>query len=205
MADSVPPQRYAKSCHSCFPTIRCPYIDVVRPRRGWTLYTPSPGVRRGLADRAHPGPLFERRSPSVKLVHRSHALTTSVASGAIPLADGEFTQSLDPVGGSLDRIGPRRHHPAVVVFVMLGVLKTKAYIAALVASSPRSSWRSSSACRPTWRSFPGHRGCVFGVFPIMWIVLAAICAYQLTVTSGRFEDLRAVFDSISEDPRVQPS
>ena len=45
-------------------------------------------------------------------------------------------------------------------------------------------------------------GAVFGLFPIMWIVFTAIWLYQLTVVSGRFEDLRAAFHLISDDPRV---
>jgi lactate permease len=46
-------------------------------------------------------------------------------------------------------------------------------------------------------------GAVFGLFPIMWIVFTAIVLYQITVVSGRFEDLRATFHLISDDPRVQ--
>ena len=47
------------------------------------------------------------------------------------------------------------------------------------------------------------QGAVFGLFPIMWIVFGAIVLYQITVVSGRFEDLRASFHLISDDPRVQ--
>ena len=46
-------------------------------------------------------------------------------------------------------------------------------------------------------------GAVFGLFPIMWIVFAAIWLYQLTVVSGRFEDLRTAFGHVSDDPRIQ--
>ena len=37
----------------------------------------------------------------------------------------------------------------------------------------------------------------------MWIVFTAIWLYQITVVSGRFEDLRAAFNKLSDDPRVQ--
>ncbi len=47
------------------------------------------------------------------------------------------------------------------------------------------------------------QGGVFGLFPIMWIVFTAILLYQITVVSGRFEDLRSVFALVSDDPRVQ--
>jgi lactate permease len=44
---------------------------------------------------------------------------------------------------------------------------------------------------------------VYGLFPIMWIVICAVWVYQLTVVSGRFEDLRSAFGLVSDDPRVQ--
>ncbi|HEY5840140.1 MAG TPA: L-lactate permease, partial [Mycobacterium sp.] len=47
------------------------------------------------------------------------------------------------------------------------------------------------------------QGFAFGLFPIMWIVLNAIWLYEVTVKSGRFEDLRQVIDTISHDPRIQ--
>lgn len=47
------------------------------------------------------------------------------------------------------------------------------------------------------------QGAVFGIFPIMWIVIAAIWFYEITVRSGRFQDLRALIDRLSDDPRVQ--
>jgi hypothetical protein len=46
-------------------------------------------------------------------------------------------------------------------------------------------------------------GAVFGLFPIMWIVITAVWLYQLTVISGRFEDQRRAFQAISDDARVQ--
>ena len=48
------------------------------------------------------------------------------------------------------------------------------------------------------------QGGVFGVFPVLWIVLMAVWLYQVTVLSGRFEDLRRVFDVIGKgDVRLQ--
>jgi lactate permease len=46
-------------------------------------------------------------------------------------------------------------------------------------------------------------GAVFALFPILAIVLMALWIYQLTVVSGRFEDLRSAFGYLSTDPRVQ--
>jgi lactate permease len=46
-------------------------------------------------------------------------------------------------------------------------------------------------------------GCTFGLFPIMWIVVAAIWVYNMTVETGHFAVLRRSIGSISEDRRVQ--
>ena len=46
-------------------------------------------------------------------------------------------------------------------------------------------------------------GATFGLFPIMWIVVAAIWVYNMTVETGHFAVLRRSFGAISEDQRVQ--
>ncbi|MDQ8704915.1 L-lactate permease [Streptomyces sp. LHD-70] len=48
------------------------------------------------------------------------------------------------------------------------------------------------------------QGLLFGLFPVMLIVVAAIWFYELTVVSGRFEDLRRSFSAVGRaDLRVQ--
>ena len=46
-------------------------------------------------------------------------------------------------------------------------------------------------------------GATFGLFPIMWIVVAAIWIYNMTVDSGHFAVLRRSISSVSQDPRIQ--
>jgi lactate permease len=46
-------------------------------------------------------------------------------------------------------------------------------------------------------------GAVFGLFPIMWIVVMAIWVYNMTVETGHFAVLRRSFGAISEDQRIQ--
>jgi lactate permease len=123
---------------------------------------------------------------------------------AVPLAEGDFTQSVNPVAGSLTLSALVATIPLLVVFVLLGIVKTKAYVAALAGLLASIIIAVFFFKMPAGLALlSATQGAVFGVFPIMWIVLTAIWLYQLTVTSGRFEDLRAVFDSISEDPRIQ--
>ena len=46
-------------------------------------------------------------------------------------------------------------------------------------------------------------GATFGLFPIMWIVVAAIWVYKMTVETGHFDVLRRSIGSVSADQRIQ--
>ena len=94
--------------------------------------------------------------------------------------------------------------PLATIFVTLGVLRWKAHWAGLTALAV------SLIIAIVAYGMPAHlaglaatQGAVFGIFPIMWIVIGAIWFYEITVRSGRFQDLRALIDHVSDDPRVQ--
>ncbi|MGO1950780.1 MAG: L-lactate permease [Mycobacteriaceae bacterium] len=94
--------------------------------------------------------------------------------------------------------------PLVTVFVALGLLRWKAHWAGLAALGVALVIAVLVYDMPvTLAGLSATQGAVFGLFPIMWIVVTAIWFYELTVRSGRFLDLRAVIDRISDDPRVQ--
>jgi lactate permease len=94
--------------------------------------------------------------------------------------------------------------PLLVVFVFLGVLKTKAHIAGLAGLAAAILVAILAFGMPVNLSLlAASQGIVYGLFPIMWIVIAAIWLYELTVISGRFEDLRTAFNRVSDDPRIQ--
>src|SRR5664279_3128308 len=120
------------------------------------------------------------------------------------LAADNFTQRLTPIGGSLALSALVGLLPLLVVFLLLGVVKTQAYVAALAGLCTAFLVAVLGFAMPAKLALlSATQGGVFGAFPIMWIVLSALWLYQLTVTSGRFEDLRATFDVVSEDPRIQ--
>ena len=48
----------------------------------------------------------------------------------------------------------------------------------------------------------GH-GAAFGLFPIGWIVLAAIFLYSLSVETGQFEIVKHSVAALSDDRRIQ--
>ncbi|WP_226365567.1 L-lactate permease [Pseudonocardia sp. ICBG162] len=94
--------------------------------------------------------------------------------------------------------------PLVAIFVTLGALRWKAHWAGLAALVVAVVVAVAAFGMPVHLALlSATEGAVFGLFPIMWIVFTAIWLYQLTVAAGRFEDLRAAFGLISDDPRVQ--
>lgn len=93
--------------------------------------------------------------------------------------------------------------PVVAMLVTLGALRWKAHHAgpfswalAVVVAITAFGMPLSTAL-----SISAH-GFIYGLFPIIWILLTAIWMYEVTVASGRFDDLRRTFFLISDDPRV---
>lgn len=114
-----------------------------------------------------------------------------------------YTPTLDPVG-SLFTSALIAMLPLITVFVTLGLLKWKAHWAGLTALLVAIGVAVLAYGMPVQLAgLSATQGAAFGLFPIMWIVLNAIWLYELTVRSGRFEDLRDVIDAISDDPRIQ--
>ncbi|MFP5369565.1 MAG: L-lactate permease, partial [Actinomycetes bacterium] len=112
-----------------------------------------------------------------------------------------FQQQLAPLG-SVTVSALVALLPLLTIFVLLGGLRWKAHwagLASLVVAIAVAAYGMPVGLAV----LAATEGAVFGLFPIMWIVFTAIWLYQITVVSGRFEDLRAAFHLISDDPRVQ--
>ena len=115
-----------------------------------------------------------------------------------------YTPDVTAVGDSLFLTAMVSIIPLLVVFVFLGILKTKAHWAGLAGLASAVLVAILAFGMPVDLSLlAASQGILYGLFPIMWIVLAAIWLYELTVISGRFEDLRTSFNRVSDDPRIQ--
>ena len=115
-----------------------------------------------------------------------------------------FQQTLDPVAGSLALSALCAALPLVTLFVLLGGLRTKAWIAGVVSLVVAILVAVVLFEMPVGQALlSGAEGAAFGFFPILWIVINAIWVYNLTVASGHFEVLRASFESVSADHRIQ--
>jgi lactate permease len=114
-----------------------------------------------------------------------------------------FQQELAPVGGSLTASALIALLPLITIFILLGWLRIKAHLAGLASLAVAILVAILAFGMPTDLALlSATEGAVFGLFPIMWIVFNALWVYQLTVMSGRFEDLRRSFNLISDDPRI---
>ena len=72
------------------------------------------------------------------------------------------------------------------------------------ASSPRSSSRAwSSGCRSPRRSRRSRSASLSGFLGIIWIVLAAMFLYTMSVVTGKFEIVKESIVHISFDRRLQ--
>lgn len=114
-----------------------------------------------------------------------------------------FVPDVAPVANSLWVSALVALVPLAVMFFTLGVLKWKVHWAGLTSLAVAVVISVVAYHMPLSLSLlSASQGAAFGLFPITYIVLAAIWMYQITVVSGRFEDLRAAFGLISDDPRV---
>ncbi|KAA5834596.1 L-lactate permease [Saccharopolyspora hirsuta] len=109
-----------------------------------------------------------------------------------------------PIADSLGLSALLAAVPLLVVFLLLGVLRVKAHWAGLSGLAAALLIAVLGYGMPADLALlSAGQGAAFGVLPILWIVITAIWLYQLTVRSGRFEDLRATFALLSPDPRIQ--
>jgi lactate permease len=115
-----------------------------------------------------------------------------------------FHQVLDPVGGSLGLSALCALLPLLTLFVLLGVLRMKAWQAGLIGLAVSIVVAVAAFGMPVGQALLGAtEGAAFGFFPIMWIVINAIWVYNLTVETGHFDVLRRSFEKVSPDVRVQ--
>ncbi|HET7140650.1 MAG TPA: L-lactate permease [Arthrobacter sp.] len=116
-----------------------------------------------------------------------------------------FTPSTDPVLNSVAWSAIVALLPLLTFFILLAVVKTKAYVAGGFALLVAFIVGIAAFHMPAGLALlSATQGGVFGAFPVLWIVIMAVWLYHVTVLSGRFEDLRSVFDVIGGgDVRLQ--
>jgi lactate permease len=115
-----------------------------------------------------------------------------------------YKQVFDPVGGSLGLTTIFAVLPILGLFILLGGLRMKAHIAALIALAIAILVAIIVYSMPVGQALDAAlEGAAFGIFPIMWIVWNAIWIYNMTEETGHSAVLRRSFSRISDDQRVQ--
>lgn len=115
----------------------------------------------------------------------------------------EWKQVYDPIGNIWISAGVASL-PIILFFVSLVVLKLKGWKAALftvLLSSFIAVFVYKMPVVMVFLSF--SQGFMNGLWPIAWIILAAIFLYKLSVKSGYFEYLKSSVIAITPDHRIQ--
>ncbi|WP_431036138.1 L-lactate permease [Streptomyces sp. P6-2-1] len=115
-----------------------------------------------------------------------------------------YVQDLRPVADSLGLSALVAALPLLAVLVLLGVVRMKAHIAGLIGLLAAAVVAVAAYGMPVGQTLSSAaQGALFGLFPIMWIVVNALWVYRMTVRTRHFDVLRRSFGRLSDDPRIQ--
>ncbi|HEY5852498.1 MAG TPA: L-lactate permease [Aldersonia sp.] len=114
-----------------------------------------------------------------------------------------YQQTLDPIGGSLGWSAAIAAIPLLAMFAMLGLLRWKAHRSALIALVIAIVIAIVGWGMPVQQTLAATGyGALYGLFPILWILINALFVYRLTVVTGYSETLGRVIRSVSDDQRI---
>ncbi|MGC6745837.1 L-lactate permease [Escherichia coli] len=94
--------------------------------------------------------------------------------------------------------------PILFFFFALIKLKLKGYVAASWTVAIALPWLCCSIkCRSLTRWPRWFYGFFYGLWPIAWIIIAAVFVYKISVKTGQFDIIRSSILSITPDQRLQ--
>ncbi|MEJ5928252.1 L-lactate permease [Corynebacterium sp. H128] len=116
-----------------------------------------------------------------------------------------FAPATDAIGGSQVLSALAGISPLAAFFIFLMAFKLKAHTAALLSLLLAIVIAILGFRMPVDLTLLSmSEGIAFGLFPIVFIIWMAVWIYDLTVKSGRFDDLRQIFSALGRgDMRVQ--
>jgi len=115
-----------------------------------------------------------------------------------------WTQVYAPISGSLGVSAIAAAIPIVVLFLMLGVLRRPAWESAVAALASAFAVALAVYKMPLKLAvISAVYGGAYGLFPIAWIVFAAILLYRLAVDTGKFEIIKDSVGGLTDDRRLQ--
>jgi L-lactate transport len=109
-----------------------------------------------------------------------------------------------PVAGSLPLSALVAALPLGFLLLLLGVLRKPAWMASLIGLGAAAFAAAAAYHMPSSRLAGAlTQGAAFGLFPIGWVVFAAILLYRVTVESGQFEVLKDSIGHLTANPHLQ--
>src|SRR4026209_903407 len=115
-----------------------------------------------------------------------------------------WQHNYEPLSGSLGGSAVMAAIPIFVLFLMLGVFRRPAWMSALSALVSAFIVALALYGMPLKLAVISIiYGAAFGLFPIVWIVFAAIMLYRLAVDTGKFEIIKDSVGGLSNDRRLQ--
>src|SRR6202453_2587946 len=118
-------------------------------------------------------------------------------------ATGSWAQNYDPAGHwwistLLAAL------PVIVLLGAMAILRLKAHFAAVIGLLTALAVAIAIYHMPIRLALTTTAyGAAYGLFPICWIILPVIFLYQLTVKTGRFQELQHSLTNITDDGRLQ--
>jgi lactate permease len=125
-----------------------------------------------------------------------------------PLLKGFFVdiwvQTYTPIRDSLALSALVAVIPLVVLFMMLGVLRKPAWMAAASALASALLVALVAYGMPVKMAVVSAIfGAAYGLFPIAWIVFTSIMLYRMAVDTGKFEIIKDSVGGLTSDRRLQ--
>src|SRR5476649_1109997 len=115
-----------------------------------------------------------------------------------------WQHNYQPVGGSLGLSALVAAIPIVVLFLLLGVWRKPAWMAALSALGSALVVALAVYGMPLQLAVISTLyGAAYGLFPIAWIVFSSIMLYRLAVDTGKFEIIKDSVGNLTDDRRLQ--
>jgi lactate permease len=115
-----------------------------------------------------------------------------------------WQHNYEPIGGSLGLSTAAAAIPILVLFVMLGIMRKPAWMAALTALASALIVALLGYRMPFSMAINSTLyGAAFGIFPIAWIVFSSIMLYRLAVDTGKFEIIKDSVGGLTNDRRLQ--
>ncbi len=114
-----------------------------------------------------------------------------------------WTQSYNPLG-SIGFSALIAAAPLLLLFALLATRRVKGWLAALISLAAAFALSAVLWGMPVGAATSAALyGTAFAVFPILWIVVAALWVYNLSVESGQFEVIKATLARMTADRRLQ--